>query len=169
MELESRIWALIGPSLEASGYELVRIAMQGSQRRTLQVMAERQDRQPMTVDDCASISRAISAILDVEDPIDGAYTLEVSSPGIDRPLVKPQDFSRFAGYLANVETVRPIEGRKRFKGRLKGLDDSGRVIVVADGVDGAAGDIAIDPSDIGRAKLVLTDDLLADSLKHNNH
>jgi len=92
------------------GYELVRVLLQGRQNLTLQVMAERRDRQPMTVDDCAEISRSISAILDVEDPITGAYTLEVSSPGIDRPLTRPQDFERFAGFDAKVETVQPVEG-----------------------------------------------------------
>lgn len=151
---------LIAPSLEAMGYELVRVMLIGRQRPTLQVMAERSDRRPMTVDDCADISRSLSAILDVEDPIRGAYTLEVSSPGLDRPLVKPADFERFAGFEAKVELETPVDGRRRFRGRLKGLDDSGRVLIEAEGAEAALPFEAIQ-----RAKLMLTDELIAAALK----
>src|SRR5271156_4437025 len=96
------------------GYCLVRVALTGAQRPTLQVMAERGDEVAMTVDDCADISRSISALLDVADPIASAYTLEVSSPGIDRPLVRPEDYQRFAGHLARIETRVPVAGRRRF-------------------------------------------------------
>jgi len=142
------------------GYELVRVLLQGRQNLTLQVMAERSDRQPMNVDDCAEISRSISAILDVEDPIAEAYTLEVSSPGIDRPLTRPQDFERFAGFEAKVETVQPVEGRKRFRGQVMGLDEERQVRLVVE-----TGEIAIPLASIKSAKLVLTDALIAAATK----
>lgn len=116
MVIETKVSELIAPSLDALGYELVRVQINGQTNRTLQIMAERKDRRDMTVDDCAEISRNISAILDVEDPVPGAYDLEVSSPGIDRPLVRRDDFERFAGQVARVETGRPIDGRRRFRG-----------------------------------------------------
>ena len=160
MDLEDRISALVAPSLEAMGYELVRVLLQGRQNQTLQVMAERRDRQQMTVDDCAEISRTISALLDVEDPIAEAYTLEVSSPGIDRPLTRPQDFERFAGFEAKVETVQPVEGRKRFRGQVMGLDEESQVRLVVE-----TGEIAIPLASIKSAKLVLTDALIAAATK----
>jgi len=138
------------------GYELVRVLLQGRQNQTLQVMAERRDRQSMTVDDCAEISRSISAILDVEDPIAGAYTLEVSSPGIDRPLTRLQDFERFAGFEAKVETLQPVEGRKRFRGQVMGLNEEDQVRLVVE-----TGEIVIPLANIKSAKLVLTDALIA--------
>ncbi|HSV29542.1 MAG TPA: ribosome maturation factor RimP, partial [Candidatus Omnitrophota bacterium] len=119
---QQRLEALIAPSLEAMGYELVRAMFQGRQRPTLQVMAERKDGKGMTVDDCADISRSLSALLDVEDPIEGAYNLEVSSPGIDRPLTRPKDFETWAGFEAKIEAFHGVDGRKRFRGRLGGLD-----------------------------------------------
>lgn len=136
-------------------YELVRVMSTGGQRPTLQIMAERVDRKGMTVDDCAEISRAVSAILDVEDPMVGAYQLEVSSPGIDRPLIKPADFERFAGFEARVETDRQIEGQRKFKGRLLGLSDQEVRLALPEG------EIKIPLSAIRKAKLVLTDALLA--------
>lgn len=151
---------MVAPSLDAMGYELVRVLLQGRQNLTLQVMAERRDRQPMTVDDCAEISRSISAILDVEDPIAEAYTLEVSSPGIDRPLTRPQDFDRFAGFEAKVETVQPVEGRKRFRGQVMGMNDDSQVRLVVE-----TGEIAIPLASIKSAKLVLTDALIAAATK----
>src|SRR3954469_21864610 len=102
------------------GYRVVRIAFIGARGATLQIMAERTDAAAMTVEDCAEISRAASALLDVADPIASAYTLEVSSPGIDRPLVRPEDYERFAGFDAPTKLARPLEGRKRFRGRLLG-------------------------------------------------
>jgi len=119
-------------------------------------MAERRDRQPMTVEDCAEISRSVSALLDVEDPIPSAYSLEVSSPGIDRPLTRAQDFERFAGFEAKVETHRPVDGRKRFRGRLLGLDEASQVRLEIE-----TQEVLIPYADIHRAKLVLTDDLIA--------
>jgi ribosome maturation factor RimP len=150
-----RITSMISPSVEAMGYRIVRVAFTGGRRPTLQIMAERLDDAAMTVDDCADISRNVSAILDVADPIETEYMLEVSSPGIDRPLVAREDYVRFAGYEAKVETGRPIDGRKRFHGRLLGADES----VVRMALDGE-GEVALPFGDILKAKLVLTDELL---------
>jgi ribosome maturation factor RimP len=119
-------------------------------------MAERHDGSGMGVEDCAALSRHISAILDVEDPIEGAYTLEVSSPGIDRPLTRPKDFERFAGHLAKIETRRPIEGRKRFQGRLVGRAGEEVVVAMEEG-----GEARLPMTEISKAKLVLTDELIA--------
>jgi ribosome maturation factor RimP len=156
MDLEERISALVAPSLDAMGYALVRVVLQGRQSLTLQIMAERQDNRPMSVDDCAEISRAISALLDVEDPISGAYTLEVSSPGIDRPLTRPQDYERFAGFEAKLETKAPVDGRKRFRGRVLGLGPDGEVLLRTD-----TGEVNVSPANVKSAKLILTDELIA--------
>jgi ribosome maturation factor RimP len=153
--LAERIANLITPAIEAMGFELVRVQLSGSQRPTLQVMAEPKSGRAMSVDDCAEISRAISAVLDVEDPIAGAYSLEVSSPGIDRPLTKPKDYERFLGHEAKVETNAPLDGRKRFKGPIKSADAS----AVELNVEGA--DVRIPFAAIHKAKLVLTDALIA--------
>ena len=167
--LAGRIDALIAPALDAMGYAVVRVRLTGSKRRILQVMAERIDGRNMTVDDCADISRSISAILDVEDPIRGAYTLEVSSPGIDRPLTRLEDFDRFAGHQARVELAEPIDGRRRFRGRIEGRDDGGD-----EGRDGGRVKLATDDGvvslpfeGIAHAQLILTDDLIAASQQHN--
>jgi ribosome maturation factor RimP len=153
-ELNERIAALIEPSLTAMGYDLVRVQLSGGRYQTLQIMAERTDGGPMLVDHCAEISRAVSALLDVEDPIPGAHSLEVSSPGIDRPLIKAGDFERFAGYEAKVELKAPIDGRRRFQGRLAGCD--GRTVRL----DQDGHEVALAYEDIAKAKLVLTDELL---------
>ncbi len=165
MEIDRRVEELVAPTLADMGYEIVRVTLGGKQRPMLQILAERKDRMGMTVDDCADISRAVSAILDVEDPIDGTYTLEVSSPGIDRPLTRLDHFERFAGFDAKIETREPVDGRKRFKGRILGTD--GDCILIAaedvsglpDGVEVAADAIPIDA--VVRAKLLMTDALLA--------
>jgi ribosome maturation factor RimP len=150
-----RVEDLIAPSLRDMGYELVRVMLRGRQRPTLEVMAERADRAAMTVDDCAEISRAVSALLDVEDPLPGSYVLEVTSPGIDRPLVRPDDFVRFAGFEARVETAEPLDGRRRFTGRLVGVEGD------AVRLDTEGGPVAVPLAAIKRAKLVLTDELIA--------
>jgi ribosome maturation factor RimP len=150
------IAGIIEPSLEAMGYRLVRVAITGGQHRpTLQIMAERCDEAAMTVEDCAEISRSVSALLDVADPIAGAYMLEVSSPGIDRPLVRPDDYDRFAGFEARIELSAPQDGRKRFRGRLLGRDGE-EIRLVAE-----TGEVRLLLARIVRAKLVLTDDLIA--------
>jgi ribosome maturation factor RimP len=154
-EHQAAIETLITPTLEDLGYELVRVRMMGEGRPTLQIMAERRDEAAMTVDDCAGISRAVSALLDVDDPIAGAYMLEVSSPGLDRPLVRARDFERFAGFEARVEMRRLLEGRRRFRGRLGGHADGIVTIHTQDG------ERALPFEEIQNAKLIMTDDLLA--------
>lgn len=157
MSLVDRIGELVAPTVEALGFEVVRVMLMGTQKPCLQVMLDRADETAITVDDCARASRAISAVLDVEDPVPGGYTLEVSSPGIDRPLVRRRDFDRFAGFEARVEMAVPVAGQKRFRGRLVGCaDDDVRMIV-----DG--NEVTLPFADIARAKLVLTDDLIAAS------
>jgi ribosome maturation factor RimP len=159
----ARVERLLSPSIEDMGYALVRVRMMGGRSRpTLQVMAERRDGAEMTVDDCAALSRAVSALLDVEDPIPAAYLLEVSSPGIDRPLVRLGDFERFAGHEARLETAQPIDGRRRYKGRLLGVEGE-RIRLALDG--DAARVVEIPFSALAEAKLVLTDELIRDSLK----
>jgi ribosome maturation factor RimP len=152
----NEIARIIEPSLDAMGYRLVRLMQTGGLRRpTLQLMAERRDDEPMTVEDCAEISRAVSALLDVADPIASAYMLEVSSPGIDRPLVRPEDYDRFAGLEARVDLASPVEGRKRFRGRILGREGD-YVRLAAEN-----GEMRLPLDTIARAKLVLTDELLA--------
>lgn len=147
---------LIEPTIRDLGFELVQVRMMGGARRTLQVMAEPADGgRTMTVDDCAAISRAVSAVLDVADPIEGAYSLEVSSPGIDRPLVRPVDFERFSGFEAKVECEPAVQGRKRFKGLLRGLE--GTEVVIEE----AGARMSIPFESVRKAKLVLSADLLA--------
>ena len=124
--LEARLAAIVAPTLEGMGYELVRVAVLGRDRPTVQVMADRADGSQITVADCEAISHALGAVLDVEDPIPGAWSLEVSSAGIDRPLTRAKDWNRFAGHLARAETVVPIDGRKRFSGVVLGADDDRR-------------------------------------------
>ncbi|MDA0662547.1 MAG: ribosome maturation factor RimP [Proteobacteria bacterium] len=155
MDASKRIEDMITAPLENLGYEVVRVQISGSQRQTLQVMAERLDGKPIVVEDCATISRTLSALFDVEDPISGAYTLEVSSPGLDRPLTRPKDFARFAGLEARIELRRLIDGRRRFRGKLAGLDND----TVRIDVDGTVVELPF--AEIDRAKLILTDELLA--------
>lgn len=153
----SHIAQTIEPSLVAMGYRLVRVVITSGRRATLQVMAERIDDQPMTVDDCAQISHSLSALLDVADPIAGAYMLEISSPGIDRPLVRAEDYDRFNGFEARIELARPIDGRKRFRGRLLGTSE-GKVRLATE-----SGETELPLDAVSRAKLVLSDDLIAAS------
>jgi ribosome maturation factor RimP len=151
----AQIDTLIAPSLEAMGYRVVRIAFTGGRRPTLQVMAERRDDRPMTVDDCEGISHAVSALLDVADPIPDAYQLEISSPGIDRPLVRREDYERFAGFEAKLELARPMGGRKRFRGRLLGVEGDAVELLLGDA------SVLLPLDAVARAKLVLTDELIA--------
>ncbi len=156
MDFQQRLESLISPPLDSMGYELVRVIFQGKSRPTLQVMAERKDGQGMTVDDCAEISRSLSALLDVEDPIQGEYVLEVSSPGIDRPLTRAKDFSAWVGHEAKIEALTGLDGRKRFRGKLLGLDAEGRMRILTE-----TGEAVLPLTDIKSAKLVLTDELVA--------
>jgi ribosome maturation factor RimP len=151
---------LIEPALAAMGYRVVRVALTSGRRATLQVMAERTDDAAMTVDDCALISHSVSALLDVADPIAGAYTLEVSSPGIDRPLVRPEDYDRFRGLEARIELSIPRDGRKRFRGRLLGTQGADIRLATE------TGEVLLPLAAVTRAKLVITDDLLASPRSH---
>jgi ribosome maturation factor RimP len=156
--IDRRLAELLRPTVEGLGFELVRVRLIGSKTPTLQIMAERPDGR-MEVEDCATLSRSLSAVLDVEDPIESEYTLEVSSPGIDRPLTRIEDFDRWKGFVARLEADAPVDGRKRFKGVLTGREGD-RV-----GVETDAGPAMIPFADLADAKLVLTDELIAASLK----
>jgi ribosome maturation factor RimP len=150
---------ILTPAIEAAGFKLVRLRLLGGKRKTIQVMAERPDG-TMNVDDCAELSHALSEFLDAEDPIDGEYVLEVSSPGIDRPLTRITDFARWSGHEAKLELAAPdANGRKRFKGLLLGLDGND-VVFETDGQR-----LAIPFRAIAEAKLVLTDKLIQEDLK----
>jgi ribosome maturation factor RimP len=154
--LEARLAAIVAPTLESMGYELVRVAVLGRDRPTVQVMADRADGAQIAVHDCEAISHALGAVLDVEDPLPGAWSLEVSSAGIDRPLTRVKDWNRYAGHLARVEAVAPIDGRRRFSGIVLGADDDAARLRLDDGSE-----IALPLPAIRRAKLILTDALIA--------
>ena len=156
--IDRRMAEIITPVIEDMGYELVRMRLMGGEVATLQVMADKPDG-GIEVDDCAQISTAISATLDVEDPIVEAYNLEVSSPGIDRPLTRLKDFEAFEGYEAKLETAELIDGRKRFKGMLAGVEGDEVMINIDEGTIGLKFDW------LTEAKLVLTDELIKDMLK----
>lgn len=155
MDRDNALADLIEPTVDAMGYELVRVIVAGRDRPTLQIMAERKDRKAMTLGDCENLSRAMSAKLDVEDPIKAQYVLEVSSPGIDRPLTRASDFDRFKGHEARIETKFPVEGRKRFSGRLDGREGD------AVRIETQEGPARLPLAEIARAKLLLTDELIA--------
>jgi ribosome maturation factor RimP len=155
---------LIEPIAEAMGFELVRVRLTGANRPVLQVMAEKPDG-TMDVDDCAALSRAISAAFEEVDPIESEYVLEVSSPGIDRPLTRRRDFETYAGHEARVELKYPLDGRKRLRGTLQGLRGEDVVIETDLGPERGRGELAVPYMSIGEAKLVLTDDLIAEDLK----
>lgn len=157
--LEEQVEALVTPAIEAMGYFVVQVTLKDTNKsRLLQIMAERADGS-MNVDDCAIISREVSALMDVEDIIPGEYRLEISSPGIDRPLIKRTDYEHHMGHLAKIELVLPVNGRKRYTGTLKTL--IGDVLTLE--VDGKP--VAVDYDDIQSAKLVLTDELIKQHLK----
>lgn len=157
MQKKHPVYDLLAPIIEKMGFDVVRIMTIGQQRPTLQIMIERKSRENLTVDDCAEVSRAVSAVLDEKDPIDGEYSLEVSSPGLDRPLTTPEHFARFAGYEAKVETDEPVDGRKRFKGRIVAMHDDGTIDFEMDGKE-----YKIPFAAVTKAKLILTDALLSE-------
>jgi ribosome maturation factor RimP len=161
---DARLAAIIGPVLRGIGYRLVRVRLSGQNGLTLQIMAERPDG-TMTVEDCELVSRTISPVLDVEDPIERAYILEVSSPGIDRMLVRRSDFADWTGYVAKIETSAMLDGRKRFRGRLAGLEDDNVVIQTDQPGYGDEPVVRIPLTMIGEARLVLTDDLVREALR----
>jgi ribosome maturation factor RimP len=162
--VEARVAHAVEPTLLDLGFRLVRISISGRNGLTVQVMAERPDG-TMTVDDCEEVSRNVSPVLDVEDPIDRAYTLEVSSPGIDRPLVRRSDFSRWAGHVAKIELAQPLNGRRRFRGTLLGLRGEEAGVRLDDVPEGAPDEVWLPLAGIGEARLVLTDALIAETLR----
>jgi len=156
--IDRKLAEIVQPVIEGLGYELVRIRMMGSKTKSLQIMAERPEG-GIEVDDCAKISTAVSAILDVEDPFEDPYALEVSSPGIDRPLTRFKDFDMWNGYEAKIETEELVDGRRRFKGVLAGTNDDEVLITIDEGTIGLKFDWLSD------AKLVLTDELITEMLR----
>jgi ribosome maturation factor RimP len=161
--LPARVAAIAEPVLEGLGYRLVRVKVSGADGGTVQIMAERPDGS-MTVEDCENASRALSPVLDVADPIERAYRLEVSSPGLDRPLVRKSDFERYAGHLARIEMEIPVDGRKRFRGLLLGTQgDMARLR--RDDAENEAPEALLRIGDMSEAKLLLTDDLVAQALR----
>ncbi|MBB2155618.1 ribosome maturation factor RimP [Gluconacetobacter diazotrophicus] len=156
--LDAKVAAIVAPVLAEMGFELVRVAILGRESPTVQIMADRADGTLIAIEDCEQISHAVGAVLDVEDPLPGAWTLEVSSAGIDRPLTRAKDWTRFAGHLAKAEVNIPIDGRKRFSGILLGAEDGFGRLRLEDGTE-----VALPLSDMRRARLVLTDELIAAS------
>lgn len=153
--LEARIAALIEPTLQHLGYELVRVAILGRDRPTLQIMVDHADGSQIGIEDCELLNHQLGAVLDVEDPMPGPWTMEISSAGIDRPLTRVKDWNRFAGHVARAETVAPIDGRKRFSGIVLGADETAARMRLDDGSE-----VSLPLRDLRRAKLVLTDALI---------
>ena len=162
--LSARVATIAEPVIEQLGYRLVRVKVSGADGCTVQIMVERPDG-TMVVEDCETVSRALSPVFDVADPIDKAYRLEVSSPGIDRPLVRKSDFDRYAGHLVKIETEIPIDGRKRFRGLLIGTEGEAARIRQDDTEAGEAAEILLPIEEMSEAKLVLTDELVTESLR----
>jgi ribosome maturation factor RimP len=159
----ARVAGLIEPVLESMGYRLVLVRLMGGSDAILEIMAERADG-TMTVEDCEAVSHAVSPLLDVHDPVDGAYRLQVSSPGIDRPLVRPADFERWAGYEVKIELKEAVSGRKRFRGPIEGFAD-GEARIEIEVPEAGPQVIGLPVALIGSAKLVLTDELVRDTLR----
>lgn len=151
--IDDQLDDLIRPTIESMGFEVIRVRIMGSSPQILQIMAERPDG-TISIDECADISRAVSAVLDVEDPVSGNYNLEVSSPGIDRPLTRLKDFERFDGYEAKIELRQSVDGQRRFRGTLDGVEDGEVRLATDQGILGFALEM------IDQAKLVMTDELL---------
>jgi len=162
--LDARVAAIVEPVIEDLGYRLVRTRISAANGCTLQIMAERPDG-TMTVEDCETVSRAVSPALDVEDPINRAYHLEISSPGIDRPLVRTGDFERWAGHELKVDMAVMQDGRKRFRGTLLGTENGAAKVRLPDVKEGEPDTVSLPLEDIGEAKLVLTDDLITSALQ----
>ncbi len=164
--LAARVAVVIEPSIQAAGFRLVRVKVTGEAGCTVQVMAERPDGS-MSVEDCEAVSRLISPLLDVEDPIERAYRLEISSPGIDRPLVRRSDFTRWAGHRAKVELTMPLAGRKRFNGTLLGLEGEAARLRRLDAAEGEEAQVLLPLGEIAEARLVLTDELIREALRRS--
>ena len=160
----ARVAVIIEPAIVDLGYRLVRVRVTGQNGCTVQIMAERPDG-TMNVEGCEEISQAVSPALDVDDPIQAAYHLEISSPGIDRPLVRASDFERWAGHLAKIDTSEPVAGRKRFRGILRGVAGQDALLTRDDAKSEEERDVAIPMRAIAEARLVLTDALVTESLR----
>jgi ribosome maturation factor RimP len=162
--LSARVAHVAEPVIEQLGYRLVRAKVSAADGCTVQIMAERPDGS-MTVGDCETVSRTLSPVLEVADLIDRAYRLEVSSPGIDRPLVRKSDFDRYAGHLVRIEMEVPVNGRKRFRGELTGTEGDAARLRRDDAGEGEEADVLLPINEMGDAKLVLTDDLVREALR----
>ncbi len=165
--IDARIALIIQPVLRAIGFRLVRVRLTGQNGLTLQIMAEREDG-TMTVEDCEEVSRAVSPALDVEDPIEKAYHLEVSSPGIDRPLVRKSDFTNWIGHLVKMETSVLVTDRKRFRGKITEVDDEGILVQRDQAAYGEEPTVRVPFEAMAEARLILTDDLIRDALSKDN-
>jgi ribosome maturation factor RimP len=163
----AQVAAIVEPVIEDLGFNLVRVRVTGTNGCTVQIMAERPDG-TMSVDECETISRAVSPVLDLEDPIDREYYLEVSSPGIDRPLVRGSDFERWTGHEAKIELAVPLNGRKRFRGILRGVTDGMAAVELPDVKEGEERIVLLPLTDLGEAHLVLTDELIRESLRRGS-
>jgi ribosome maturation factor RimP len=161
--LAAEVASLVEPVLDSLGFRLVRVEVSGRDGKTVQIMAERPDGS-MTIDDCEALSREISPILDVSEVLAESYRLEVSSPGIDRPLVRPSDFEHWVGHEAKIEIKEPVDGRRRFRGRLEGFDDGEIRILVDLGEAGGQKVIGLAIGLVSSARLVLTDELVREAL-----
>jgi ribosome maturation factor RimP len=164
----ARVAAIAESVLAELGYRLVRVRISGFAGCTVQIMAERPDG-TMTIEDCETASRALSPVLDVADPIEGSYRLEISSPGIDRPLVRRSDFDRYVGQLAQVEMLAPIDGRRRFRGELNGTEGECVRLRLSDAAAAERAEILLPIDDMMEARLVLTDALISESLRRSKH
>jgi len=166
--LPARVAAIAEPAIEDLGYRLVRVKVSASEGCTVQIMVERPDGS-MLVEDCEAVSRALSPLLDAADPVDRAYRLEISSPGIDRPLVRKSDFERFAGHVVRIEMEVPVNGRKRFRGELIGTQDDAARLRMDDAAENEAAEILLSIDQMSEAKLVLTDDLVTQALRREKY
>ena len=163
----ARVAAIAEPVVQDLGFRLVRVKVSGLNGCTVQIMAEREDG-TMTVEDCEAVSRALSPVFDLEDPVERAYNLEISSPGIDRPLVRSQDFERWSGHEAKVEMAAPVAGRKRFRGIIRGVEGGAVSLELADVKEGEERLVRLPLSDLADARLVLTDELVRESLRRGS-
>jgi ribosome maturation factor RimP len=166
--LPARVAIIAEPVIESLGYRLVRVKVSASEGCTVQIMAEQPDGS-MTVEDCETISRALSPVLDEANPIEAAYRLEISSPGIDRPLVRKSDFERFAGHIVRIEMEIPVNGRKRFRGELAGVDEHAARLKRDDAAEGEEAEVLLPIEEMSEAKLVLTDELVTQALRREKH
>lgn len=164
--LAARVASIVEPVIEGMGYRLVRVRITGTEGCTVQIMAERTDG-TLTIDDCEELSRALSPVLDVADPVDRAYRLEISSPGMDRPLVRKSDFERYIGHLAKIEMSVPAEGRKRFRGIVTGVEGNAARLHRDDAKPDDNADVLLPIEDMAEAKLVLTDALITEALRRD--